>query len=494
MRHINPFAAFKHPFACMVLMAALGGCAVGPDFVRPEAPSITHYNNGSDPDRTAIAKGTVQKFHPAADAPSDWWRLFRSAKLETLVSNALAANENLQAAQARLRESEDNLRAGYGIFYPNIEGDASFGRQQFSPLKFGQKATPGIFNLFTLSASVTYALDVFGGEHRTVEGLAAQTGLQQDTVRATLIALASNVVNTAIAKAAYAAEIDTTRQLADIETEQVRIAGVQADAGTGPYSAVLSLESQLHSLQSTLPQLEQKLTQAGHLLDVLTGRAPADSQAPDISFDEIFLPDNLPVTLPSTLVRQRPDILGAEATLHVASANMGVATAALFPSITVSAGYGSNNTTVNNLFDTNGQFWNFGAGIAQPVFDGGTLWFKRKASKEEFDAALSDYRQTVLNAFEQVADTLRALENDAAVLSEDDQALTTAEQALHLVQTNYQAGLANYTQVLIADGQYHQAKIAELQALAVRYQDTVALYVALGGGWQNADDRQLSSR
>ncbi len=208
---------------------------------------------------------------------------------------------------------------------------------------------------------------------------------------------------------------------------------------------------------------------------------------PDIAFDEISLPENLPVSLPSALVRKRPDILSAEANLHAASANVGVATAALFPTITVNAAYGGNNGSFNNLFDRKSEFWSFGADIAQPLFDGGTLWFKRKAAKDEFDAALSDYRQTILSAFQQVADILRALEHDAAILSEDDQALMTAEQALHLVETDYQAGLVNYTQVLIADGQFHQAKIADLQAMAVRYQDTVGLYVALGGGWQDTE-------
>ncbi len=247
------------PLIGVTLLLGLSACAVGPDFVPPSAPPISHYNSGSDPDSTPTAQGISQKFQPGGDVPSEWWQLFKSSKLQALVSNAFRANENLQAAEARLRESQDNLRAGYGIFYPDITGNGSVTRQQFSPLRFGQNTTPGIFNLFTLSASVTYALDLFGGERRAVEALGAQRDLQQNTVRATQIALASNAVNSAIAKAAYAAEIEATKQLINIETEQVRIAKVQADAGTGTYSAALSLESQLHSLQSTLPQLEQRL-------------------------------------------------------------------------------------------------------------------------------------------------------------------------------------------------------------------------------------------
>jgi NodT family efflux transporter outer membrane factor (OMF) lipoprotein len=465
------------------LLLGLGGCAVGPDFTHPPAPPESHYNYSSDPDHTPAAQGIGQTFAPGA-VPGDWWRAFGAEKLNSLVGEALDSNQTLQSAQSRLRESEDNLRAGFGIFYPDLEADASYVRQEFSPLKFGQRTTPGIFNLFTLSASVSYAVDLFGGEHRTVEGLAAQSDVQNATVRATALTLVSNIVNTAIAKAAYAAEIETTREMIATERQQESIARVQSDAGTGPYSAVLSVDSQLHTLEATLPELEQKQVQADHLLAVLTGKAPADVQPIELAFGELSLPRNLPVSLPSELVRQRPDIAAAEATLHVASANVGVATAALFPSLTVTAGYGGNNAQVANLFSANSQFWNFGVGLAQPVFDGGTLWFKRKAAKDEFDATLSDYRQVVLNALQQLADTLRALEHDAEMLSEDDQALTSADRALHLIQTNYQAGLANYTQVLIADVQYQQAKLADLQAMAVRYQDAVALFVALGGGWQ----------
>ncbi len=466
------------------LLLGLDGCAVGPDFVLPQPPPESHYNYPSDPDHTPIAQGIAQTFASGAMVPGDWWRIFGSEKLNSLVGEALDSNQTLQSAQSRLRASEYNLRAGYGIFYPDLDFDASYVRQQFSPLKFGQRTAPGIFNLFTLSASVSYAVDLFGGEHRTVEGLAAQSDEQKATVRATALTLVSNVMNTAIAKAAYAAEIETTHEMIAIERQQENIASVQSGAGTGPYSAVLSIDTLLHTLDATLPGLEQKQAQADHLLAVLTGKAPADVPPTELAFDELSLPQILPVSLPSELVRQRPDIAAAEAALHVASANVGVATAALFPSLAVTAGYGANGGQVSNLFSTNSQFWNFGVGLAQPLFDGGTLWFKRKAAKDEFDATLSDYRQTVLNALQQVADTLRALEHDGETLSGEDQALGSADQALHLVQTNYQAGLTNYTQVLIADMQYQQAKLADVQAMAVRYQDAVALYVAMGGGWQ----------
>ena len=271
-----------------------------------------------------------------------------------------------------------------------------------------------------------------------------------------------------------------------MERQQVKLAEVQAQAGTVPYSTVLSLRSQLASFEATIPQLEQKLAQSDDLLATLAGHIPAEWKAPDVALVDLRLPSDLPVSLPSDLVRQRPDILVAEATVHAASANVGVATAALFPSITLSGSRAASSNSVSTLFPPNGKAWSIGADATAPLFEGGTLWFKRKASIENYRVATADYRQTVLGAFEQVADTLRALDHDAQTLAAEEAALAAADQALHLIQANYQAGLANYLDVLNADAQDHQAKINQLQAIAVRYQDTVALFAALGGGWWDA--------
>ncbi len=472
------------PRCAVWLIAALAaGCAVGPNFQRPGAPAVSHYAHGSDPVDTVSAHGAAQHFTPGARVAADWWHLFGSERLDAVVTQALAANPGLEAAQASLSESEQNLRSGYGIFYPQAEAAAAAKRQRFSPLEFGSSASPSIFNLFTLSASVSYALDVFGGERRMIEGLHAQLDLQRATEQATYLTLISNIVNTVVARAAYRAEIDATRELIELQRQQVKLAEVQVNAGTAPYSNVLSLRSQLASTEASVPQLEQRLSQADDLLATLVGRVPAEWSPPDIGLAELSLPEELPVSLPSELVRQRPDVLVAEATAHGASASVGVATAALLPSVTLTGSYSASATTTGQLASPSGRAWDVGAGLTQPLFEGGTLWYRRKAALDQYKQASALYRQVVLGAFAQVADTLGALEHDAAALRAQDEALASAQEALHLVQANYEAGLSTYLDVLSADAQYHQAVINDLQMVAVRYQDTVALYVALGGGW-----------
>jgi len=250
-----------------------------------------------------------------------------------------------------------------------------------------------------------------------------------------------------------------------------------------PYANVLILQTQLAANEATVAQFQQRLAQSGDLLATFTGHLPAEWRAADVRFIDLTLPEDLPVSLPSDLVRQRPDILAAEATAHTASANVGVATAAMLPSITLSGTYSANGTTTGSLLSADGRAWNAGANLVAPLFEGGTLWFRRKAAIDNYSQAMALYRQVVLGAFGQVADTLRALDHDAAALRAQDEALASAKEALRLVQINYEAGLSTYLEVLIADEQYHQAITHDLQATAVRYQDTVALYVALGGGW-----------
>jgi len=465
------------------LLGLLAGCAVGPDFARPQAPALTHYGAGSDPSQTVAALGVAQRFTPGAKVAADWWRLFNSAQLDAVISEALGSNPGLRAAQASLHQSENTLRSGYGIFYPEVDAHAAATRQRFAPVTLGQNASPSIFNLFTLSASVSYALDLFGGERRMIEGLHAQVDVQRATEEATYLTLIANIVNTVIARAAYQAEIDATNELIGLQREQVRLAEVQVRAGTAPYSSVLALQSQLAADEATIPQLEQKLVQSDDLLATLAGKVPAEWGTPAVRLADLRLPDDLPVSLPSELVRQRPDILAAEATAHAASANVGVATAALLPAITLSGTYSANGTTTPTLTSAEGRAWQFGAALTQPLFEGGTLWYRRKAAIDSYEQAMALYRQVVLAAFAQVADTLRALEHDAAALQAQDEALRTAREALRLVHINYEAGLNGYLDVLVADTLYHEALINDLQATAVRYQDTVALYVALGGGW-----------
>ena len=488
-------AANRHRGLATVLATVmLAGCTVGPDFQRPSAPLSRSYAQGGDPSATESASGVSQQFPVATSLPADWWRLFDSAAINDAVREGLAASPTITAAQASLRQAQDELRSGAGIFYPQVGAAAGVSRQHPSgnatPLRFQE----GVFNLFTLSASVDYVLDIFGGERRTVEALGAQVDFQQNARRATSLTLASNIANTLIAAAAYRAEIRVTNELVETERNQVRLAHVQAIAGTGTYAAELSLQSQLEATQAGLPALEQQLARSGHLLAVLEGHLPADVRNSDVNFDEISLPRNLPLSVPSDLVRQRPDILQAEATLHAASAEIGVATAAMLPSISLDGSLGYTAISSAALFSSPSNAWSVGAGVTQPIFNGGTLWFRREAARDAFDAADAQYRQSVLAAFEQVADTLRALEHDAQALSIREQSLKTSQGALKLVEADYKAGLSTYSDLLLADGQLHQAEISEIEARAERYQDTVALFASLGGGWWNAPNGAEAAR
>lgn len=481
-RAVPRLGAYTVALSAMMLVT---GCEVGPDFVVPPAPSVTHYTTGTDPANTVVADGVTQRFETAAALPPDWWRLFDSPKLDAAVLQGLAGSPTIALAEANLRQARDNLLAGQGIFYPQIDGAAGASRQRSSPSASPTHLSEGTFNLFTLSASVSYTLDIFGGEQRAIEALKATVDYRQNVARAASLTLVSNIANAVIANAAYDAEINANLEIIEFEKEQVRIAGVQSTAGTMAYTDMLALEAQLEANEALLPPLRQKLVLGEDLLAVLTGRLPAEMPPFKIEFTDLSLPRALPLSLPSALIQQRPDILQAQASLQAASAGIGVATAAMLPNITLSGAFGSSSTAVGNLFSPSSTLWSLGVGLVQPIFRGGTLWYQREAAKDAFDASAASYRQTVLVAFEQVADTLRALEHDAEALAAEDRAVRTASRARVLVQANYTAGLATYVNLLLADIQYHDARIAEIEARAVRYQDSVALFAALGGGWWN---------
>jgi NodT family efflux transporter outer membrane factor (OMF) lipoprotein len=468
----------------VISLLLFSGCTVGPDFVRPKILSADHYNHGQDPSETVSVEGQTQRFEQGVGPVANWWNLFNSKQLDATVAEGFANNPSLEAAQASLRQSNDNLKAGYGIFYPQISAGFNPVRQLYSPAHIGSSAPGSIFNLATLSASVSYPLDLFGGEHRAVENLQSQIDLQRSAVLGTYLALSGNIVNTSIAMAAYRDEISYTEQMVALQKEQIALTEKQNQAGTVSYAAVLNIRSQLASLEATLPPLRQRLSQSEHLLATLAGHAPSEWMPSEVSMSELSLPGKLPLSLPSELVRQRPDILVAEAQLHGASANIGITRAAQFPSFTLNGSYGQNATSMSTLFGSNARFWSLGADIATPLFDGGTLSAKRQAAVDAYQQSLSLYRQTVLAAFAQVADTVRALEHDAETMQAESRSVETSEELLHLAQINYRAGTINYLQVLGADIQYRQAKLGYLQAQAQRLQDTTALFVALGGGWE----------
>jgi NodT family efflux transporter outer membrane factor (OMF) lipoprotein len=473
----------RNNLAVLLSWLLIAGCAVGPNFHRPEAPAVPRYTSDQEPAKTIPAAGQAQTFASGAQVIQEWWQLFNSPQLDAVIKEAVAENHSLQAALARLRQSQETLKAGYGVFFPSFTGSFQAQREKFSPAQFGTVFPGSTFNLYTATASVSYLLDVWGGQRRTVENLAAQRDYQKYTALATNLTLLGNVVNAAIAAAGYQAQIEATEQLIRLQQEQVRLTENQSQGGITPYADVVSLKAQLAATEATLAPLRQNLSKTQHLLTALVGRTPAQWATPRFKLAEFTLPRELPVTLPSELVRQRPDILEAESQLHAATANIGVATAALFPSFTLSADIGKNVTDLTKIFAQNGTFWSFGAGVTQPFFQGGTLWFQRKAAIEATQASLEDYKQVVVSAFQQVADTLRALEHDAELLKAQSQSLSAAQEALQLVQANYAGGLVNYLQVIIANNQYQQAKLGYIQAQALRLQDTAALFVALGGGW-----------
>lgn len=475
------------------LLVVIGACTVGPDFVRPQAPSQDHYTRDPIPS-TVAAQGQAQRFLPGGEVAPDWWRLFKSASLDELVRQTIANNMTLQAAEASLRQSQDTLMAGHGVFYPTLGARFGASRERSAPVQQGLATAGSIFNVMTLSGTIGYTLDVFGGKRRTVEGLQAQVDRQNWLMQAAYLTLTANVVNTAIARAAYAAQIEVTEQLIELQRQQLRTTEVQVRSGTVPYSAILSVQSLIAANEALLPALKQKVSQTEHLLATLEGVEPTKVKLPDIRLTRLSLPGDLPVSLPSVLVRQRPDILSAEAQLHQASADIGVATAAMFPSFSLTGTYGTAGSTPGSLFASSGRFWSVGPSIDVPLFQGGSLWFGRKAAIDAYQQASANYRQVVLESFAQVADVLKALEFDALALQKQAEAQDTAQEALRLLQANYRSGLVTYLELLAADVQLHQVNIAYLQALAQRYQDTVGLFVALGGGWWNRPDAAGSRR
>ncbi len=480
---------------CGAIFATLGACAVGPNFGRPPPPDADRYTAEPLPPATVAADDRTQRFTAGGVLTADWWRLFQSAQLDAVVRQALANNPTLQASEATLRQSQHQLRAGYGVFFPQVGAELDAARERVVPLQQGLRTPPGVFNLVTLSGTIGYALDLVGGERRTVEALTAEVDYQRYASKAAHLTLSANVVNTSIARAAYIAEVHATEQMIELQKQQLKSTDVEVHAGTAPYSDVLSLRSLIAANQATLAPLRQQISQTEDLLATLEGVAPSKATLPDIDLTALSLPLDLPVSLPSDLVRQRPDILSSEAQLHAASANIGIATAAMFPSVSLSATYGGAGSSFGTLSAANGRFWSVGPSVTIPLFQGGRLWYQRKAAIDAYQAAQATYRQTVLDAFAQVADALKALEHDAEALQAQADAKRAAGEALGLLQVNYRAGLVAYLEVWAADVQFHQATIGYLQAIAQRHQDTVALFVALGGGWWNeshpADAREV---
>ncbi|HXH71322.1 MAG TPA: efflux transporter outer membrane subunit [Mariprofundaceae bacterium] len=470
-------------------MAAIGivllaGCAVGPDFKQPAAPKTDHYTSLKLTLELPEA-ATGQKLLAGGEVPAQWWQLFGSEPLNRLVEQGLASSPTVTAAEAKLREAEENLNAQVGaVLYPTIDAKASASRQKISGASFGGRAR--IYNLYNASVSASYGLDLFGGSRRYLEGLRSQIDYAQYELQAARLTLAANIVTAAVKEASLRGQIAATRQMISDSESQLAMIQQQYEQGAVAQKAVLSQQSDLARIRATLPALQKQLEQNRNLLNVLAGRLPADGGLPEFGLDTLHLPATLPLSLPSELVRQRPDILAAEALLHQASANVGVATANMYPSITLTASYGTESSQVSNLFGAGSTtVWGLGAGLLQPLFHGGELHAKKRAAVAAFDQANANYREVVLQSFRDVADTLLALEMDSRTLTLQRDAESAAGQTFALVRQQYQAGAASYLELLTASQQYQQASINLTQAEAARFADSAALIHALGGGWWN---------
>lgn len=487
-RPVTPWAYL----ASGALAAVVAACAAGPGFRPPIAPTVVDSTRpySSAPlsphtDSAPVPGGGAQRFVMGQDVPAEWWTLFRSETLDQLIRSAMTHSPTLESAKAVLREAQAAYAADRGSnLLPgvSVEGDAA--RQRVSEAPFGISGG-SVFTLYDASVQVSYTPDVFGGIRRGLESLAAATDYQRFAVEAAYLSLSANLVTTAIQEASFRAQIQVTRDLVDADSQSLQITEQQARLGAVAQSTVLAEETELAEAKAALPGLEGALAQTHHLLAVFAGRLPSDTGLPEFDLESLQLPQDLPVSVPSSLVRQRPDIRASEAILHQASAEVGVATANLYPQITLSGSGGWESLTLNTLFSAPNEVWSLGGGLLAPIFHGGALRAKRRGAIAAFDAANAQYEQTVLNAFLNVANTLRALDADAQTLQAQAAAESLAHQSLDLVAQQYRLGAVSYLSLLDAQRSYQQTRIGLIEARAARYADTAALFTALGGGWWN---------
>ncbi|HSY26586.1 MAG TPA: efflux transporter outer membrane subunit [Burkholderiaceae bacterium] len=482
-------------FACM---AALGGCAAGPDYVRPSANLPSTYVAGPNISATVASEaklGEAQTFVPERDIPAQWWELFHSQPLNDLVTASLKQNPNVDAAQAALRGAMENVYAQQGFFYPTVDASFAPTRQKVAnTLASGASSGASYYNLFTAQVSVSYTADVFGANRRQVESLKAQEESQRFQLEATYLTLSSNVVSAAIQEAGLRGQIDATKEIIASQTKLMEMFNHQYQLGQVAVADVAAQEAALATAEATLPPLEKQLAVQRDLLNALAGRFPSEVSTAKFDLDSLKLPTELPLFLPSTLVEHRPDVRAAEELLHAASADVGVAAANRLPNITLGiSSYGSAALTLADLFKSGTGFWELAGGLAQPVFDGGTLKHRENAAKAAYDQAAAQYRATVLNAFQNVADCLQAVQSDAVALRATDKAERAAAKSLAIARRQLALGDISTLTLLGSEQAYQQAKLNLVQAQTNRLQDTVALFQSLGGGFWNKSTHEAAA-
>ena len=481
----------RSPFLATFTALLLAGCTSGPDFVKPDKPTSTAYTPETLAPQTSSAAGpggAAQTFVPEKDIPGEWWTLFQSQQLDTLVREAMQANPDVDAAQAALRQARENFFAQQGSLFPTLSANGSGQQQLASPAAQGQVGSGTIFGVTAASVNISYAPDVFGGVRRQVESKEALAEVQRFQLEATYLTLTSNVVVAAVNLASLQAQIDATKGIIAILNNSLSVVRRQFDLGGASRADVLAQEAALTQTQATLPPLQKQLALQRNQLMRLVGRTPDQDRGESFDLAKLKLPTELPLSLPSTLVEQRPDVRAAEAQLRSASADIGVAVSNQMPQFTITGLLGFTSGGIGSLLVPGAGVWSIGLGIAQTVFDGGRLDSQRKAAIAAYERAAAQYRGVVLSAFQDVANALRALQADADTLRAQVAAEQTAAASLRLSEQQYQLGAVNYLILLNAQQTYQTAVINRLRAQAARYSDTAALFQALGGGWWNRSD------
>ncbi len=484
--------SFARAAAALVAFLAACGCAVGPDFENPPPPEVGGYTREKLAPRTSstnVMLGQSQRFVAGKDLPGEWWRLFHSPPLNALVSRSIDANPNLSAALNALRAAREGVYAQQGKYFPVVGGNANATRQltasSIAPvLNSGENP----FNLYTAQVLVSYTLDVWGGNRRAVESQQAAADNQRFAVEAAYLTLTSNVALAAIQDALLRGQIDATNRLIEINSKMLDILRTQFDRGLVSRIDVAAQEAALAQIRATLPPLRKALAQNRDLIAALAGRLPSEMPGETFKLEALHLPTDLPLSLPSQLVEQRPDVRASEEQLHAAYANVGVAIANMLPQITLSGAKGYTGPDIATLFTPAGLFWNIAGNATQTLFDGFSLLHQKRAAEDMIDQARDQYRATVVTAFQNVADALRAIQNDADALKAAYDFERAAKVSLDLSQQQLTYGNANVLYLLTAQITYQQAVLARVQAQANRLSDTVALFLALGGGWWNRID------
>ena len=468
----------------------INACMVGPNFRSPPPPKVKQYTESTLPAKTVSSLGPLladkaQRFIIGQNIPKQWWQLFHSREINQLVETGLKNSPTIASASAALRVAKENYLAQIGsTLLPAISYQNYAQRQLLPETTYATTNGNAPFNTYYSVFNLSYTVDAFGGARRQIESLKAQVDYQRFELLAVDLTLTANIVNTAINMASYQRQIEVTQQLIKSERNLLQIIKKQYDLGGVPENQVFVQESLLEQTRSTLPLLQKSLVQSKYALATLIGTFPSEKM-PEIDLDKLDLPSNLPVSLPSNLIRQRPDVLASEALLHAACALIGVATANLLPAFTITAYEGWTGNVLNNFFGNANKIWSVLGQVNQPLFQGGSLFAKRRGSIDAFQQALAQYRQVVLTAFNDVANALRALEIDARGLKIQRKALLAAQRWVNSSQALYSLGGTSSVELLNAQQQYQQSWISLEQAKAARFKDTVSLFQSLGGGWWN---------